>query len=57
LSCGRDPHIYQKREAIFEKMDCRVKPGNDERTSEPAFADRHGIAPPPLSEKNKAITR
>jgi hypothetical protein len=40
-------------------MDCRVKPGNDELTSEPAFVDRYGIAPTPLlrGEKNNAIRR
>jgi hypothetical protein len=25
---GLDPHIHQKR--LFKKMDCRVKPGNDD---------------------------
>ncbi len=28
---GLDPRIHQKK--IFEWMDCRVKPGNDEFTS------------------------
>jgi hypothetical protein len=36
----------KKSETVFEKMDCRVKPGNDELTSEPASADQHVIAPP-----------
>jgi hypothetical protein len=50
--------IHQKRESVSKKMDCRVKPGNDELTSETAFADRHVSPRPALAgEKNKAIRR
>jgi hypothetical protein len=55
---GLDPRIHQKRESVSKKMDCRVKPGNDELTSETAFADRHVSPRPALAgEKNKAIRR
>jgi hypothetical protein len=30
---GLDPRIHQKR--LFEKMDCRVKPGNDDSRKNP----------------------
>ena len=28
---GLDPRIHQKKKNLLKKMDCRVKPGNDER--------------------------
>jgi ribosomal protein S19 len=27
---GLDPRIHQMKKSFFEKMDCRVKPGNDD---------------------------
>jgi hypothetical protein len=43
---GLDPRIHQKKKRFSKKMDCRIEPGNDERTSEPVFANQHVIAPP-----------
>jgi len=43
---GLDPRIHQKEKRLSKKMDCRVKPDNDELTSEPALADQHIIAQP-----------
>ena len=35
---GLDPGIHQSsRKAFFKMMDCRVKPGNDEFSHDPAF--------------------
>ncbi len=30
---GLDPRIHHPRKSLSKKMDCRVKPGNDEGTS------------------------
>jgi len=53
-----DPRIHQKRGTVSKKMDCRVKPGNDE-LSQNQRSPTSTVSPRPAlaGEKNNAIRR